>query len=385
MGRGALRSRRMASDPAFDKIFGLAYELSRGGRDRDAERLYRLLIDRAPEHPETSVARVLYNLGMLYRRVGRVEEAVEPLRRAAGLDPENPWVRFALGMVLLSLGRFEEGWPYYEARGEFPQAQGGRPAGVPEWRGQDLRGKSLLIIREQGFGDEIQFARFAPVLKGMGAEVLLLCAPSLERLFRHSLDVAVRGAEGKLALQATHYWVQGCSIPRWLGIGLESIPGDPYLSAISPRPKPGGALRVGLVTKGSASHYNDAARSMPEAAAAALRALPAEIVGLTPEELGARDFADTADVIASLDVVVTVDTAVAHLAGALGAACWVMLPFANTDWRWLRDRTDSPWYRSVRLYRQPALGDWDSVIRSISHDLEALRRERGLSAVAARP
>ena len=364
----------MVTDPAFDKIFELAVELSRMGRDGDAERLYKLLIARAPEEPGANPALAFYNLGMLYRRIGRVEEAVDPLRRAAEADPKNPWIRFSLGMVLLSLGKFEEGWAFYDARGELPERRGARPAGVPEWRGEDLAGKSILIVREQGFGDEIQFARFAPMLKRMGASVLLLCAPPLERLFRRSLDVAVQGAEGRTPVPATDYWIEGGSIARWLRIDLATIPATPYLVAPEPRPRTGKALRVGLVTKGRPTHHNDAARSMPEAAAAALRRLPAEVVGLTPEELAVRDFADTADVIASLDLVITVDTAVAHLAGAMGAPCWVMLPFANTDWRWLRERTDSPWYPSIRLYRQPAHGDWTSVTDAVARDLGEFRR-----------
>jgi len=314
----------------------------------------------------------LHNRGVVFEDQGRLAEAEAAFRAALRLAPDQYATEARLGALLLSLGNLPEGFRHFEARhGEPRLAKPKLP--FPEWQGEPPAGRRLLIWPEQGFGDQIQFARFAPVLKAQGAEVTLLCRPGLERLFEQSLDgIDVRAAAGAVEFPDPDYWVMGPSLAGRMGMTLETLPNAPYLRAAGPAPDLPPGFRVGLVATGNPQHANDANRSLHPTAAARLRALPATLVELDPAKSGARDFADTAAIIEALDLVITVDTSVAHLAGALGKPCWVLLPALKTDWRWLRDRADSPWYPSLRLYRQPAPGDWDSVLAAVARDLHPL-------------
>jgi hypothetical protein len=159
-----------------------------------------------------------------------------------------------------------------------------------------------------------------------------------------------------------------------IGVTAQTVPGAAYLRATTPWPDLGDGFRIGIVARGSPANAQDARRSLPPEMEARLRALPGRVVGLDPAETGASDFADTAAIVAQLDLVISVDTAVAHLAGAMGKPCWTLLPKAGTDWRWLRERTDTPWYPAMRLYRQEADGDWGEVLDRVARDLEALVR-----------
>jgi hypothetical protein len=276
-----------------------------------------------------------------------------------------------LAVLLLSQGRYEEGFALFEARHLL--AQYAKPE-LPyaEWRGEPVAGKRLLIWPEQGFGDQIQFARFAPVLQAMGAQVTLICWPALERLFQQSLGVQVIAAQGEISFEDPDYWVMAMSLAGRLGLATDTLPNAPYLRAEAPARPPAGGVRVGLMTRGAAAFANDVNRSLSAEAAQALRALPVETLDLAPEATGAQDFGDTAAIVAGLDLVISVDTAVAHLAGAMGKPCWVLLPAEGADWRWLRERRDSPWYPSVRLYRQGAPGDWAPVLAEVTADLARL-------------
>jgi hypothetical protein len=312
--------------------------------------------------PADAAFQALVAQGNRARFSGDVETAEGAYRRALGMRPDNAPVQANLGLLLLSVGRYAEGWPLYEAR----RALGGPdippPAGIPLWRGDSVAGKSLLIWPEQGLGDEIQMARFAPVLRDMGARVTLACSPLLLRLFR-SLKVNVASNEVRPPKTSLH--VMAMSLPGLLGATLETLPLSPYLRAPA-APKTGG---VGLVWKGNPQHPNDAARSLPSPEVLAPLRAHAELIDLqTPT----GDFLDTARRIQGLDLVITVDTATAHLAGALGVPCWVMLPAHWTDWRWMRGRDDSPWYSSMRLYRQDGPGDWDAVVARMAADLAKL-------------
>lgn len=316
---------------------------------------------------EPDVAVVHHDIGALCRMLNRLPEAEAALREALRLAPQAPATRHALGTVLMAQGRYREGWPLYDARRDVPELGLPRPPGQrPEWQGEALAGRSLVILPEQGFGDQIQYARFAPRLAAQGAKVTLICEKPLARLFALNLGVQVMVAEGAVSLPPSDYWVLTGSIVGRLGLGPDEIPNAPYLQA-EPHPKAAG--RIGIVTRGNPKHANDANRSLPEAAARELMRLPGAL-SLDPTDLGARDFQDTASVIAGLDLVITVDTAVAHLAGAMGRPVWILLPSRMTDWRWMTDRTDSPWYPSARLFRQPTSNDWGPVIAEVRDALD---------------
>ncbi|MFC3067603.1 tetratricopeptide repeat protein [Phenylobacterium soli] len=382
-----------------DNILGefmRAGELQQAGRWSEAAELWRAIAAAAPQSPEAHA-----NLGAALLELGAFANSEAELTKAAGLAPEASWahyhlarlfhlthrpqpaeaeyrralavapddakVRLGLGQLLLGLGRYPEGWPLYEARKDIPSQNAPRLDLPNEWRGETVAGKRLLIWPEQGFGDQIQFARFAPVLQAMGAEVTLVAPPELAAVFA-SLGVTVVEQAERLRLETPDHWTLPLSIPGRLGVTLETVPATPYLSAPADRRAkwagyaPQGA--VGVVWRGRPTHGNDAHRSLPSLAAfEPLADAGATLLDLT-EPRG--DFADTAAILDQLDLVVTVDTAIAHLAGAMGKLCWVLLPWFRTDWRWLEDRADSPWYPSLRLFRQPGPGAWDPVLQEVA-------------------
>lgn len=262
---------------------------------------------------------------------------------------------------LAEAGRYAEAWPYYEARRRHPSFRTVLPkADYPEWTGQDVSGRKVLVVAEQGFGDQLMFGRYLSALSARGAQVEILCNPFfLARLFE-TLGYICRPFYVDRPAPPADYWVQFCSLPYRLGSA--EIPPPRYFDI--PLSEGGG---VGVVTSGSPDHWNDAQRSMPAHLAARLHAFGRDLL---PSATGARDFLETAEIVAGLDLVVTVDTAMAHLAGAIGKPCWVMLPFHGLDWRW-GDGVRSPWYPDMRLFRQPALGDWESVIAAVTTALQA--------------
>lgn len=326
--------------------------------------------------PVKREAEAHHHRGVALEAAGRLDEAEAAFRRVLELEPEAHGTSRLLGVLLLSRGRYPEGFRFFEARHALPRLAK-PPLPFPEWRGEPLSGKRLLVWPEQGFGDQIQFARFIPMLTAQNVEVTVLCRPGLERLFAQSLGVAVKAAEGAVDFPDPDAWVMGGSLPARMAVTLDTIPSEPYLRAAGPPPAPWAGLRVGVMSAGNPEHSNDANRSLSPDDARRLRAIDATIVELNPAVSGANDFADTAAIIAGLDLVVSVDTAVAHLAGAMGKPCWVLIPAVSTDWRWLRDRTDSPWYPSMRLYRQATPGDWAPELARIAADVSALRSVHG--------
>ena len=340
---------------------------ARGSGDLEtARRLYEAIVADYPHEPEPR-----HHLAGLHARLGRLDLAEAGYRGVLALAPGADATQRVLGDLLLSQGRFQEGFRLLEARHQLPDLAKPRLA-WPEWQGEDLAGKRLLVWPEQGFGDQIQFARFAPILAHRGVEVTLLCAPTLQRLFAGSLGVRVLAAHGRVDFPDPDAWVMCGSLAARLGVSVASIPGAPYLRPVSEWPALPEGFRVGLAWRGNPAHGNDANRSLPEAEAERFGRLPIRLVDLDPRASGARDFADTAAIMAQLDLVISVDTASAHLAGAMGKRCWTLLPSQWPDWRWLRDRTDSPWYPSMTLYRQQPDEGWSALVDRVIADLEAL-------------
>jgi Flp pilus assembly protein TadD len=329
------------------------------------------------------------SLGHVLGERGATTEAIAACQRAIDLSPDLAAAHWNQGVACLLAGRFEEGWARYEWRKRrFPHGFVALPG--PHWQGEPLDGRHILVLAEQGFGDAIMLARYLPLLAARGARVSLRCAAPLRALLRQLDGVAVLG-DGPLP--AYDVWADQMSLPGLFATRLDTIPGpSPYLHArpalaASWRRRLPPGRRVGLAWAGNPAHSNDRRRSMPPDAVAVLAAscapdLVGVQVGPRAGELAAHgipelgralaSYADTAAVLANLDLLVTVDTSVAHLAGALGVPTWVMLPHA-CDWRWMRDRPDSPWYSSVRLFRQQRTGDWGGVVRQVA---AALARQR---------
>jgi tetratricopeptide (TPR) repeat protein len=366
--------------------------LLRFNRPRDALESYDQALALMPGHPQ-----ILTNRGHALRRLDRPQEALADFEAALAKNPEFPEAHFESALARLTLGEFDAGWKAYEWRwktGAFADKR--RAFRQPLWLGQPLSGKTILLHAEQGFGDTIQFIRYARLVADRGARVICEVQPELVSLFSQ-LEGQFEGgaiiAKGD-TLPAFDLHCPLLSLPLAFGTELSTIPADsPYLAAPEARvthwrDRLGeGRPRAGLVWSGSSAHKNDANRSIPLKALAPLfEDLPFACFSLQREmrdadrevlsrvrnlrDLGAElmDFAETAAVISQLDVVVSVDTAVAHLAGAMGKRVLILLPHA-ADFRWLRASSDTPWYPAAKLLRQKAFGDWDSVIGRVAEEL----------------
>lgn len=340
-----------------------AQALQASGRFAEAADAYR-----AVPPPQMTVRAAIGFAGCLVR-TGAAAEAqpwLQVAQRSAARSADVGRALVGLGFELLADGFYAEGWPLLDHRVGLDDDLIPRIApSYPEWRGEPLAGRSILVWVEQGFGDQIMLARFAAVLAEQGAAVTLACHPPLARLFatlpgvRTVLPVPVGGG---VDVPRHDLWTRYFSLPARLGTTLASLPATPYLAAPAGPAPDVGAARFGLVWRTSATGALATAKTLPAALAHDLAALGG--FSLHPEDTGAADFADTAAAIARLPLVITVDTAVAHLAGAMGKPVWVLLAH-DADWRWLKDRSDSPWYPSARLFRQPAPGDWASVVPDV--------------------
>lgn len=280
------------------------------------------------------------------------------------LDTRNAVARHSLATALLALGRYREGFALYAMRRDLPQFARAPALPCPEWRGENLQGKHILLFPEQGLGDEIQFARFAPRLAALGAEVTLFCQPPLARLF-DSLGVRVVAASGQVEFPDPDFWSFSIDVPARLDMDVQDLPCAPYLGASVP-PRASSGPRVGVMRRGNPLHTNDANRSMPDD----IR-LSFDTISLAPEDTGASDFRDTAELIAGLDLIGSVDTSVAHLAGAMGKPTFLLLPATACDWRWMNGRDDTPWYPSMRLFRQQTRGDWTELVERVGRSVQS--------------
>ncbi|MBF0126820.1 MAG: glycosyltransferase family protein [Magnetococcales bacterium] len=363
-------------------------------RYAEGERFFRQALAIRPDHADA-----WYNLAILLTETRRHAEAEGAYLRALEREPGHMDARYNLGLLRLSQGRFAAGWPLHESR-YHPDKSGRQsmPLSVsfPMWRGEELTGRRVLVIPEQGYGDQLQFCRYLALLKARGVTCLtLVCPPLLQSLFATLPGVdRVVAQTGSGVCPPHDYWTFLLSLPLHLG----GVPATlPYLFPSRERVAhwngrlfQGAGLRVGLVWKGSPTNSNDAHRSLPGLEVLApLWSVPgvrfislqkgngeAQAVCPPPGQPllnlggGIRDFADTAAIVSLLDLVIGIDSAVVHLAGALGKPCWVMLSACGTDWRWMHDRADSPWYPGVmRLFRQDRPDDWSGVVEAVAGEL----------------
>jgi hypothetical protein len=315
-----------------------------------------------------------HNLGVLLSKSGRLKDGERALRHALTLAPNASLTLHALAHNLLGQGRYEEAWPLYAAREELPELQTGFPTTFPfpRWRGEALTGKRIAIFPEQGLGDQIQFARFLPRLIEDAAAVTLLTFPPLERLFRENFPGAeIVLAVGEVAFPDPDYWTTQYGLAGPMQVDLKTLPSEPYIRSSISWPSPGAGFKIGLKVKGNPRHVNDRARTLPPEFADQLRVrLPGTVVSLEPDESGVKDMAETAAIIDQLDLVVSVDTSVAHLAGAMGKFCSLLVPGFSPDWRWLIGRDDSPWYPKHTLVRSGVDGDWQGAVDRVIADAE---------------
>jgi hypothetical protein len=328
------------------------------GRLDAAEACYRQAVALAP-----TPAR-LHNLATVRQLVGDLPAAEALFGQALALDPDYARSQASLGLVLLAQGRMAEGFSLYDAWRRIPNlaTKTAPEMDLPQWTGEPVAGKNLVVWGEEGFGDQIMFARFAARLREEGAQVGWVCSEALVRLVREGLGMDAIAAGGRVEIRGADYVVPTSRLPVVFMQRLAQPPPAPYLA--QPRPNVVEGFRIGIVARGRPEHDNDHNRSLPPKAAAELMALPGA-VSLAQADTGARDFWDTAGIVAGLDLVISVDTSVAHLAGALGKPVWLLLPAVGCDWRWQTGRGDSPWYASMRLFRQTTPGDWSGVLAEV--------------------
>jgi len=372
---------------APSKHYNLANSLAAEGRLAEAVAEYNLALAQAPDYVDA-----YNNLGATLKDMERLDEAEASLRQGLARAPDSPDLHWNLSLVLLMKGDWVHGWREYEWRWQMPTfAPFKRDFPVPQWAGEDLIGKTILVTAEQGFGDAMEFCRLAPLLSARGAKVVLECRKGLKRLFATlaGIERVVSPGDDYGTFDAV---VPLMSLPERLGLSLETVPADlPYLSV----PAAAGdfsdvaaadGLKIGLVWAGGATRRDNCQRSCRASDFLPLLDLPGcrfyslqvgpeaaqgtdlpGVIDLAPR-LG--DFADTAAALAALDMLVSVDTGVVHLAGALGKPVRVLLSRPSNGFLWMLDRADSPWYPGdFRLLRQDRANDWAGLVERVGAEL----------------
>ena len=363
-------------------------------RLEEAEAVYAAALQIEPESSP-----LWSNLGSLYVAMQRYEDAETCFVKAIQLDPANRKAPFNLAYLRLRAERFKEGWELFETRDWYATME--QHFQFPRWRGEPLNGQSLMLSFEAGHGDVIQFCRYATLLKGRGAgRIGLVCHPALTRLLQSlpALDTVISFTDN-VPREGFDYWLPLMSAPHYCHVAdadfsvYAEVPylyPDADLQARWASRLPQGPLRVGLVWKGNPAFENDRDRSLPSLSTLQpLLSLPnihwvslqkgrgedealaaSKAFALTPLGGDMQDFADAAAILSQLDLLISVDTAMAHLAGAIGTPCWLLLPDYMTDWRWGTERSDSVWYPgNMRLFRQDNEQTWEPVIETLRHAL----------------
>jgi Flp pilus assembly protein TadD len=363
------------------------------GRLTEAEKLQARTVQMAPDQRP-----LRYNYALTLRDMRKIHEALRILAALHEEQPDDAEVAWDLAITQLQLGEYGKGFKGYEARWRLPRNETKLREG-PQWTGENVAGKRLLLQSEQGFGDALQFARYVPLLAQRGARIVLECLPELKTLFASLPGVEEVVLKGGPA-PAVDFSVPLLSLPHLFGTTLGSVPAKvPYLQAPAmtlPR-RPGTILRVGLVWAGKATPRDRSwplpliasllddprlafysLQTGPRAAELAANGLDRLVVDLGP---ALKDFSATAAAMNALDLIVTIDTAAAHLAGALGRPAYVLLRYVS-DWRWHDYREDSPWYPAMRLFRQPRPDEFAQPVERVR---EAIKRLADSAAPAAKP
>ena len=378
----------LAQRPGFaGALNNLGNALKDQGHFTEAGAAYAEALAMQPTYPDGD-----YNIGNLEKEKGDLDAAISAYERALKLRPGFPSARWNLGLTLLLKGDYPRGWDEYEARWDVARLPRDRGLAKPEWDGHDLNGKRILLHCEQGLGDTIQFIRYAPIVRKMGGHIFALVQPTLQRLLEGQLGIEKLFAD-EFALPEIDVQCSMMSVPRLLGTTVDTIPAEvPYLNADPTLVakwkeqldrQAEGKRKIGLVWAGRPKNRHDRRRTMnleqfaPVSQIAdiqlfslqqgeAAKQITAGSSGLDLIDLAPQlsDFAETGAAMMNMDVVITVDTAVAHLAGALGLHVWTMIPY-SPDWRWMLKRTDSPWYPTMKLFRQHEWGEWGQAVRDV--------------------
>ena len=336
------------------------------------------------------------NYGNVLREMGHAQRAIPFLETARLLDSSSVTAEFNLAVAHLMLGNYEQGWKLYESRWRYEHLEGTKPRlPKPEWSGEDLRDKTILVIGEQGLGDQIQFLRFCGNLQDRGAKIRLHVSPGIKPLLIDNSPAIIEvTCNAQDEIGAFDYWVAMMSLPRLLNMRLEHV--QHYLQYVQPDTQrvkiwserlgvTKNRMRIGIAWSGRRDSWINQHKSIPvETMAELVRKFPEHQwinlqVDASDEDIAVikaagvecypgtiNDFADTAALMHHLDLVISVDTATAHLAGAMGRPVWIPLNSYGPCWRWMQNRDDSPWYTTARLFRQEKYGDWSAPMTKIA-------------------
>ncbi|MBM4146647.1 MAG: tetratricopeptide repeat protein [Nitrospira sp.] len=381
----------------FDSCMNLGTVFNKQGKLDEAIKFYQKAIEL-----NANFAGSYYNLGVALQDQGDIDNALQAYKKTIELDPDFAEAHFSISLINLLLGNFKEGWKGYEWRWKLKEAYQ-RNFYQPMWDGSDIKGKTILLHAEQGFGDTIQFIRYAPLVAQRGVKVIVECQKELTSLFKNVEGIHQVISHG----ESLPYFDVRCpllSLPAVFDTTTENIPAKiPYIAVemnfidkwrkkVEIRDS---QMKIGLAWAGRATARKESYRACSLEMFAPFARLSNVIFyslqkGKASEQtvnspFGMKlidytkeieDFSDTAGLMYHLDIVISVDTAVAHLAGALGKPVWTLIPFAP-DWRWSLNRDDCPWYPTMRLFRQTAPGDWSSVIDKIYNELQRLIQKKG--------
>ena len=370
-------------------------------KEKKSIQCFEKALDLDEKYPGAHLA--YYNIGIYYENKFLFNKAIEYYTKAIEKDKEFYDAFWNRGLILLLLGHLKKGWEDYEYRFKKKKSSDTRNFRKPKWDGSNLDGKRILIASEQGFGDCVQFIRYLSLVKEKGGHIILETHNELKRLFEKIpfIDELYEKKKGKVPEIAFDYYIHLMSLPAIFNTTLSTIPNKvPYLKTdlISDEKfkkmiKNYNGFKIGIVWAGNPKHENDSKRSLAFENFKQIENIPgvklfslqkgialehlknSNIIDLSPE---ITDFYDTACIINNLDLIVSVDTSVTHLAGALGKHVWVLLPFVP-DWRYLLDRKDSPWYPTMKLLRQPSPGEWESVFREVKKSIENIAKPALLS------
>ncbi|VBB06711.1 Hypothetical protein LUCI_1947 [Lucifera butyrica] len=378
-----------ANYPEVYNNLGLIFKDS--GQVEEAGACFCRAIQLRPAYPEA-----YNNLGVLLMSINNLDKAETCFQRAIQQNPAFFEAEFSLAVLYLLRGEYEKGWEKYDKSRVVINYGADQPQ-APAWQGEDLRGRRILLYYEQGFGDTLQFARYAQTVADQAGELVLWVQQPLQRLFISSFPFLKVHRGENMPAESFDFACPLPSLPRIFNTTTAEIPqGIPYIKPsaditlkwhqILSQGDKRKRYRVGAVWAGNPRHHNDRNRSIPfdlfnnlfcltnviwvslqtGSRARELEKSPYTVFSYTEELV---DFAETAGLIANLDLVITVDSAVAHLAGAMGKRTWLLLPFAP-DWRWQLERSDSPWYPTVQLFRQSKIGDWQEVLGRVKENLK---------------
>lgn len=384
---------KFKSDAVYHGNLGMSYDML--GKEEEAVKNFNKALEINPKYEGAHLA--YYNLGIYFNNNGKLTEAIQCYDKAIEINNDFFDAHWNKSLILLLLGEYNQGWKEYEYRFKKKSPSDSRVFNKPKWDGSSLEGKKILIVSEQGLGDDIQFIRYIPLVKEKGSYVIFECKKELRRLLKDFSGIDEFIEKDMVNNIDFDFYIHLMSLPRIFNTSIDNIPNKiPYLKADYEIIKKfqdkfdSKDFKIGIVWAGNPKHENDKNRSTTYEKFKSLKDIPGVKIfslqkGAASNQLNDDlvidlkeeivDFADTAAIIEKLDLIISVDTSVAHLAGAMGKNIWTLISY-KPDWRWLLNRNDSPWYPGMRLFRQKKPGEWEPLFNKIKIEIRNILNTR---------